>query len=260
MAVEHTRVAQAYQACKAVYKAISLPVPLFNLCVDGFIWERPRKQVTAEKLKMLLESLTVGCLPDLENSVRRLLEQPDPKQKRLKTTDLYPIRGRVSDKQVFKVNTPRAGHHLRGDHRMGAVSRNLEFTYRQPQWKTLNIEEARQMALAGESLLVCGLAGVGKSHFIRDLVAELEEKGRRVVTIAKTHNAALVAGGDTADHFAWKHIREGGTGTDVIWVDEVSMLDIQLLQDLNHASLSGPPIQWILSGDFNQYQPFLTHA
>ena len=100
------------------------------------------------------------------------------------------------------------------------------------------------------------LSGVGESHCIRDLVAELEEKGKRVVTIAKTHNAALVAGGDTADHFAWKHIREGGTGTDIIWVDEVSMLDIGLLQDLNHASLRDPPIQWILSGDFNQYQPF----
>jgi len=34
------------------------------------------------------------------------------------------------------------------------------------------------------------------------------------------------------------------------------MLDIGLLQDLNHASFRKPPIQWILSGDFNQYAPF----
>jgi hypothetical protein len=66
----------------------------------------------------------------------------------------------------------------------------------------------------------------------------------------------MVAGGDTADHFMWRHVREGATGADVIWVDEISMLDIGLLQDLSHASFREPPIQWLLSGDFNQYEPF----
>jgi hypothetical protein len=66
----------------------------------------------------------------------------------------------------------------------------------------------------------------------------------------------MVAGGDTADHFVWRNVREGATGAHTIWVDEVFMLDIALLQDLNHASFREPPIQWILSGDFNQYEPF----
>ena len=34
------------------------------------------------------------------------------------------------------------------------------------------------------------------------------------------------------------------------------MLDIGLLQDLNHLARRDPPVQWILSGDFNQYEPF----
>ena len=72
-------------------------------------------------------------------------------------------------------------------------------------------------------------------------MAELEQAGRNVVIIAKTHNAALVAGGDTGDHFVWKHVREGGTGADTVWVDELSMLDIALLQDLNHLARRDPP-------------------
>ena len=74
--------------------------------------------------------------------------------------------------------------------------------------------------------------------------------------MAKTHNAAWVASGDTCDHFAHRYIREGGTAANVIWVDEVSMLDCALLQEFNHLSFKQPPVQWILSGDSNQYLPF----
>ena len=72
----------------------------------------------------------------------------------------------------------------------------------------------------------------------------------------QNHIAAAVAGGGTADAFAWKHVREGSCSADVLWVDEVSMLDIQLLHDLNHVNLRDPHPQWILSGDFQQYLPF----
>ena len=105
---------------------------------------------------------------------------------------------------------------------------------RSPPFRELVDAEAHM--LRGGSCLVTGLAGTGKSTLIRAVVAELEAKGKRVKIIAKTHNAALVAGAgaDTADHFAYQHIREGATSADTIWVDEVSMLDIGLLQDLNH--------------------------
>ena len=73
LAVEHTRLAQAYQACKAVYPINRMPCPLLNLVVDGFIFEKPRKNVTAEKLKELLESITVDRLPRLEAHVRAVL-------------------------------------------------------------------------------------------------------------------------------------------------------------------------------------------
>jgi hypothetical protein len=123
-------------------------------------------------------------------------------------------------------------------------------------WADLGTAAAERHVRAGGSLLVTGLAGTGKSTWIRAQIAALQADGKTVVVIAKTPNAAMVAGGDTADHFAWRNVREGATGANVIWVDEVSMLDVGLLQDLNHASYREPPIQWILSGDFNQYEPF----
>jgi hypothetical protein len=125
------------------------------------------------------------------------------------------------------------------------------------QWNDVSAEEALDLVLQGGSIFVRGIAGTGKSHLIREtLIPALEKQGKTVAIIAKTHNAAMVAGGDTADHWAWKHVREGGTRIDVVWCDEVSMLNAQLLRDLNHASFRDPPIQFVLSGDFNQYEPF----
>jgi hypothetical protein len=124
-------------------------------------------------------------------------------------------------------------------------------------WTDLTQSEAVDAVTAGKSIFIRGIAGTGKSHLIREtLIPALEAQGKRVIALAKTHCAAAVAGGDTCDHFAWKHVREGCTGVDVIWVDEVSMLDIELLCDLSHVSFRDPQPQWILSGDFNQYQAF----
>ena len=73
--------------------------------------------------------------------------------------------------------------------------------------------------------------------------------------VAKTHTAAEVAGGSTLDSFAYRYIREGCTAVNAVWVDEISMLGIGLLKEINHLSLREPPVQFILSGDFNQFHP-----
>ena len=102
-------------------------------------------------------------------------------------------------------------------------------------------------------MAVVGIAGVGKSHLIRACVKALEESGKTVRIVAKTHAAAEVAGGSTCDSFAYRYIREGCTGVDIVWCDEISMLGIELLKELSHLSLRDPPVQFILSGDFNQF-------
>jgi hypothetical protein len=124
LAVEHTRIAQAYQACMAVYKIIQLPCELENLTVDGFIFRTPRMNTTADKIKELIESLTVGCLPHLKVHVRALLHQAEPKQKRLKTTDLFTISGRASGAPVFRVVSPQVRQHLRGTYEPRTVTRD----------------------------------------------------------------------------------------------------------------------------------------
>jgi hypothetical protein len=116
-------------------------------------------------------------------------------------------------------------------------------------------EDAESLILGGESVLVCGPPGVGKSTLVSKCVVGLRAAGKRVQIIAKTHVAADVAGGDTVDHFVHRHVRNGGTGADVIVVDEVSMLNAALLVDLNHLTFRPRPAQWVLVGDFNQLLP-----
>jgi hypothetical protein len=230
---------------------------ILNLTTDGFIFKRPRKSVTADKIQDVVESITQASLPKLEDHVRERLMQAEPKQKRLKTTDLFPIRGCDLDDPVFRVVVPQARQHLRGDFDLGKVTRHGHRFSPNDAWNDIATDQALALVMAGQSIFVRGIAGTGKSHLIREtLIPALEARGKNIAIIAKTHNAAMVAGGDTADHWVWKHVREGGTGIDVVWVDEVSMLNAQLLCDLNHASFRDPPIQWILSGDFNQYEPF----
>ena len=153
LCVEHVRLAQAHQACVAVYKAIRLPFPVLHLVVDGFIWERPRKAVTAGRLKTLLESLSFGCLPRLEDHVRAEMAAPDPKQKRF-LVDLYPLSGRASDKKVFRVVVPQARQHLRGEFKMEKVMRNWPVSPPAVFRSALNMETSRERVLAGESLFV----------------------------------------------------------------------------------------------------------
>ena len=141
---------------------------------------------------------------------------------------------------------------------MARCARDWHFEPPEKEWNDLSEGDAIAAVVdEGQSIFVTGIAGTGKSHLIRErLVKPLRERGLRVIALAKTHAAAAVAEGDTMDHFAWKHIREGGTSVDVVWVDEVSMLDIDLLCDLSHLGFRDPPVRWIFSGDFNQYKPF----
>jgi hypothetical protein len=200
LATEHTRIAQAYQACIAVYRICRLPCELVNLTVDGCIFRKPRKDATASKVKSLVESLTIGCLPRMEERVRNLLQQAEPKQKRLKTTDLYPVSGRDASDRVFRVVTPQARQHLRGEHSMHNVMKNHVVHEPARCWADLDAAAAESHVRSGGSVLVTGFAGTGKSTWIRSQIEALKADDRTVVVIAKTHNAAMVAGGDTADH------------------------------------------------------------
>jgi hypothetical protein len=99
--------------------------------------------------------------------------------------------------------------------------------------------------------LVEGIAGVGKTHFLQALVAELRALGKSVAILSKTHVASQRAGGCTADHWVRRHVLHGSPSAQVIWVDECYQIDTSLLAQFNKIATR----QWLLSGDPHQFPP-----
>ena len=220
LCTEHVRLAQCRQVLKDIYKLQRLPLSFMAVTVDGLIWQKPRKNSTAEKIREILGGMTLEHLPQLDDYVRTELRMPGPQQKRLRMAARYPITShRRGPVRVVRVEHPKEKQHLRGEYDMHKCTRDWSFQPRDLSWRDVDLEQARKIVVAeGGSLLVRGIAGTGKSYFIREeLIPALRLQGKRVTVVAKTHAAAAVVDGDTCDHFAWKHIREGGTSADVIW-------------------------------------------
>jgi len=207
------RLAQCHQVLQAVYKIQRLPPAFLAATTDGIIWTKPRKNTTAELMKSLLEGMTFEVMPRLEAYVRDQLSQPEPQQKRLRAGELYPLTcTRAVAKAAVRVEAPKACQHLRGAYDLQKCARGWHVEPLQKAWRELSASEALEHVNAGGSLFVRGIAGTGKSHLIREtLIPALKAQGKKVIALAKTHAAAAVAEGDTVDHFAWKHVREGGT-------------------------------------------------
>ena len=109
--------------------------------------------------------------------------------------------------------------------------------------------------MAGGSCLIEGHAGAGKSHFVRECLAELS-KSKQCVLLAKTHVAAnntssgeLV--GQTCDAFTRTHAINGSFAGGGIWLDEHTVLDVQQYTLLN-AMYFGENTQLIKSDNHAQ--------
>ena len=101
-------------------------------------------------------------------------------------------------------------------------------------WRDLDVEEATQRVIDGDSLLVLGIAGTGKTHYCQGIVEQLRSFGKRVDVISKTHNASRRAGnGVTADHWVRKHVLHGCCSADYLWIDEITQIDINLWCQIN---------------------------
>jgi hypothetical protein len=132
----------------------------------------------------------------------------------------------------------------------GIPRRQVVLNYAPKVWRDMDKEEAMRLVMHGESLIVEGIAGTGKSTFLQECVQELRALGKVVEVVSKCHVAAARIGGTTADYFARRRILHGSMGaTTTIWVDEVSQVDVQLWNAFNKV----PNVQWLLSGDFHQF-------
>ncbi len=132
-------------------------------------------------------------------------------------------------------------------------SRSWELEEQGRAWSTLAPDEAERRVLEGESLLCVGIAGTGKTTYLQGVVERLRSSGKKVDIVSKTHVASNRAGGVTADHWVRRHVLNGTPSCDCLWVDEISQLDVGLWLQLSKLSFTG--MQFLLSGDFNQFSP-----
>ncbi len=142
---------------------------------------------------------------------------------------------------------------------------------------------ALEIMLSGESVLLTGPAGSGKTFVLNQFIRLAKHEGRRVSVTATTGLAATHLGGTTihawsgmgvrddipggfVDHMA-KGRREIIEKTDVLIIDEISMLHDFRLDMIDEACRlvrkKDEPfggIQLIMSGDFFQLPPVNRHS
>jgi ATP-dependent DNA helicase PIF1 len=150
--------------------------------------------------------------------------------------------------------------------------------------------EVVELAASGRNVFYTGSAGCGKSTVLRAIVQRLQDMGKRVRVLAPTGRAALAINGTTTWSFAgWspnshklgierlraaagsknsKAVRRRLRGTDVVIIDEISMVENLHFERLNqvmkaarhkrgYRALDYPfgGVQVIVTGDFAQLPP-----
>ncbi|KAL6362226.1 hypothetical protein LRP88_04303 [Fusarium phalaenopsidis] len=152
-------------------------------------------------------------------------------------------------------------------------------------------QDVVDLILRGRNVFYTGSAGCGKSTILKAVVKKLEGMGKIVNIVAPTGKAALqVNGMSTWSYMGWtpnhlkydldslikegfrKHIRKRIRDTDVLIIDEISMVENHYLERMNHCITAvrcwnyyenrmerDPPpfggLQLIVTGDFCQLPP-----
>jgi hypothetical protein len=209
---------------------------VFQMKTDSCLF-RPIKRARTE----VLENLTFR---DLD-----LRERFEPCRGERRLNDYHSLIVPESDELVYKVADATERDLMQMN--PGLPKRDVRYEHSQPAMREIDREEATRRVLSGESLLVEGIAGTGKTFFVQQLISSLRALGKSVAIMSKTHTASSRAGGCTADHWVRRHILNGAATADVLWVDECYQLETNLWSQLN--KLSGR--QFILSGDPNQFAP-----
>jgi hypothetical protein len=81
------------------------------------------------------------------------------------------------------------------------------------------------------------------------MVEKLRSLGKKVDVVSKTHTASARVSGVTLDHWVRRHVLHGTCNADVLFLEEYTQSDVNLLTALNRVS----HIQFLLAGDPNQF-------
>lgn len=245
MHTEATRMAQL----KYILSQLQVPPrAIKNVKTDALIFSAPAKRLAAVKAISELRF-------DQLHTLRRTYELQDTNQLFLDShTEMSPL---TSEDPVFRFS--ENGMPLQGKYE--PPNRDVAPPTTLPYWRDLTEAEAEQAVMGGQSLLVVGAPGSGKSYYLRVLVKALRKKGKRVDIIAKTHCACsnFSEGAVTADQWVRQKIRNGGSvQCDVLVCEEITQMEVQLWADVCKFSLA-EGVAFILCGDFNQFGAIAEH-
>ena len=115
------------------------------------------------------------------------------------------------------------------------------------------VEDPVGHCLDGESLLLTGFPGTGKTHLAKKIVEALREHGDTVHIITKTHAAVqnVGLGAQTADHWVRRNVRNGHCSATWLVIEELTQLDTPLWADIACLCMN-KKIRFLLLGDFRQ--------
>ena len=120
-----------------------------------------------------------------------------------------------------------------------------------PAWR--RVEDPLTHCLGGESLLLTGYPGTGKTHLARKIVEALRELGDTVHIITETHAAVqnVGLGAQTADHWVRRNVRSGRCSATWLVIEELTQLDTPLWAEKACLSMN-TSMRFLLLGDFRQ--------
>jgi len=139
---------------------------IYELKTDSVLYRPTRRSD-----KLFLANLRYKDMAELRDKV----EPTTSGMRRLNVR--HPLPAYVSEDPVFRVNP--AGDRDPMKMEPGCPRRSAVLRYAPPIWRELTKAEATRRVLHGESLAVHGIAGTGKTTYMKEVVEELKGLGNK---------------------------------------------------------------------------------